>query len=266
MLFGKYASRQSEAAFQSLWARLDHVWAPCITPPSGNSFWDLAGRNNHGTSSGLVGTDWDRAFGFNSLNYDGTDNYTSMARRVFAGRATFSVMMWIRMTSTADRMEFGEGDNANARFSVGFSDGNVHIINSPTGPIQNFCFSSWTSIGTSSLICAVFVYDSIQATRAERAAIYLQGAARTLSYSGTGSMDGAVPTWTSPTQIGRRPTNDNYSNGRLLTCAVWGRALRPFEASQLHKIGPAGLFKPKPRASFGTSGNRRRRLLVGAQC
>jgi hypothetical protein len=268
MLFGKYASNKSDAAFPSLWTALDHAWSPCITSPSGNSLWDLVGRNNHGTNSGLVGTDWDRAFGFNSLNYDGTDNFTAMPRRVFAGRSVFSVMMWVKMAATSDKMEIGEADNANARFAVAFSDGNVSIVNSPTSPIQNFCFASWVPLGTSSLICAVYVYDSVKSTRAERAAIYLQGVPQTLSYSGVGSMTGAVPTFASQTQLGRRATGDNYSKGQLLSCAVWSRALKPAEASLAHKIGPAGLFKAKPRSYFGAASfqsywARRQSLIIG---
>ncbi len=74
MLFGKYASRRSEARYPSLWDGLVGAWCPSIQSPSGTRLYDLSGRNSHGVFTGLTPAAWTKISGNTITTTQGAAN------------------------------------------------------------------------------------------------------------------------------------------------------------------------------------------------
>ncbi len=59
MLFGRFASRRSEARYPTLWDGLIGAWCPSVQNPSGITLLDLSGYGRNGTLTNMdAPTDW----------------------------------------------------------------------------------------------------------------------------------------------------------------------------------------------------------------
>lgn len=99
MLWGRYASRRSEARFPTLWDGRVFSVCPSIQGPSGLRLWDTSGRSNHGTLTNMdAATDWVRSGGEYALDFDGTNDQVSFP--AIAPALGFCLSMWFRAVNT----------------------------------------------------------------------------------------------------------------------------------------------------------------------
>ena len=103
MLFGKYASRKSEARYPSLWDGLVGAWCPSLQSPSGVNLYDLSGRNRHGVLTNMDSVAWVRESGSYTLRFDGVNDHvaTGAALSRFMSSTTGSISIWVKPTGTA---------------------------------------------------------------------------------------------------------------------------------------------------------------------
>lgn len=126
MLFGKYASRKSEARYPELWDGIRHVYCPAIQSPSSLRVFDFGGKNLHGTvTTRTADRAWTRGTRGNSLLFAGanTGEPTSTQGRVVLTMDLaidrIGVSCWLRPTSLSFRGICTSGpDQSNPRFGI----------------------------------------------------------------------------------------------------------------------------------------------------
>lgn len=80
MLFGKYASRKSEAKYPSLRDGLLEAWCPAIQPPAGTNVYGIGtGRARATLQNVTLSSCWRRSGGVACVVTDGTDDYASLS-------------------------------------------------------------------------------------------------------------------------------------------------------------------------------------------
>jgi hypothetical protein len=102
MLFGKYASRKSEAKHPDAWNGLILSACPSITGPTGTKLYDLSGRHQVGTfgASFAPATDWARSAGQYHISMGSSKlcNFGSAVPTITGGK--ISVGCWFRFSTT----------------------------------------------------------------------------------------------------------------------------------------------------------------------
>jgi hypothetical protein len=94
MLFGKYASRKSEARYPSLWNGLEAYYTSTVYGPTGTTVFDLSGRNVPLSVSGATAaTAWGNPLSRNSWQFNAVN---SLTRTISTTRLAngFSVSVW----------------------------------------------------------------------------------------------------------------------------------------------------------------------------
>lgn len=99
MLFGKYASKKSEAKYPSLHDQLAVAWCPAIQSPSGLTMYSHIGRANATLAGVDTATCWGRTNGKNALITDGVNDYASI-RVPLSLPFTFTISGVFRSTGT----------------------------------------------------------------------------------------------------------------------------------------------------------------------
>ena len=107
---------------------------------------------------------------------------------------------------------------------------------------------------------AVWVYDGGGAANADRAKIYIDNTAATLSFTGT--IPTSLQNNTADLVVGRWPGLDRYWTGYLDECAVWSRALSSGDVSDLYN-GGSGIAYAGLGSGGGATPNRLLLLGVG---
>lgn len=124
MHFGRFASRKSEAKYPSLWDGLVGAWCPSVQNPSGNTLYDLSGRNNHGTLTNMdPANDWVRGNGYGAIDLDGTNDHISIPgfQQIFGPNIGLSAWFLNRGNYTSYSALIDAGTSPSTRqFSVFF--------------------------------------------------------------------------------------------------------------------------------------------------
>ena len=216
MLFGKYASQKAEARYPHLWDGLVGAWCPTIQSPSGNTLYDLSGRNRHGTLTNMdPAGDWIR----NGLDFDGSNDYVdcgTIAGMQFSNTSNFSIACrFLARSTTAERGLITRVNSSDQGWAFTISSGVLR-------------FPAWNA-GITASISSNTVYHACVINRAGTREIYLDGR---LAVSGT---TGTITANTINTVIGRYYGNfaGFCHDGWIDEPAVWSRALSAWEVRLL---------------------------------
>ncbi len=94
------ARRRDQSKHPQLWDGLAGAWYPGAGP-SGNTLYDLSGRDNHGTLTNMdAATDWVVNRGQMVLDFDGTNDYINVpsALSSLSGKTT-TLSLWVKLRS-----------------------------------------------------------------------------------------------------------------------------------------------------------------------
>jgi hypothetical protein len=247
-----------ESAHPDLWDGVVGYWAPCLGP-TGTRLHDVSRYNNWGTLTNMdAATDWVIDGGQYALDFDGTDDHAVAGNWPnIPQNGTMTIAAWVYVTSTTGYrtvLTKRVGGTTAVNYELSFDTGNTRF-----GLYSGVGFTpSTTNMGTNvwgHVVCAV---DGAGAK------YYLNGAA-----DGT-STDKVGATNTAALNIARI---DNIAAqqfpGRMSDVIIWNRTLTPNDARRLYQLGRGGMLERRRRRrvySVQDTGNRRRRIICGAEC
>lgn len=242
MHFGRYASRKSEAKYTSLWDGLVGAWCPSVQNPSGNTLYDLSGRNNHGTLTNMdPATDWVRDGGRGALDFDINDDAISIPFRTPAMNA-ISISFWANIR-TGGAGGFG-------RFLTR-SDSSIFSAAGSTAQIE-FAINSNKLTGNIAMPLNQWVHYSF---------VFLSGSQRTIYRNSViiaqDVLSSTIAASTVPLFIANRSDFTRGRDGRMDDILIHDRAISHAEIRIL--ASQRGIaFTPKRRSIFRQLTNRLR--------
>ena len=256
MLWGRYASRASEARYPQLWQGRVFGVCPSVQGPAGLNVYDLSGRGRHATLSGMdAPTDWVRSTGQFALDMDGVNDYALIGTHEALNSVTQYVSAWIRPTAVASDYTVYSMSNTPAtiyrglwvtsgslRWAWGSSAGNYRLYTTAAATIVA---NRWQHVAAGH-------------TDTGAPVIWIDGVVRTSTLSSSGV--NSLPTL-QQSDIGRLG-NNFYFQGQIDDVAVFNRPLTNGEARLLAtRRGIA--YEARRDIVFGSTANRRRRILTG---
>ena len=149
MLWGRYASRRSEARFPTLWDGRIFSVCPSIQGPSATAY-DTSGRGLHATRLTGTATKWTRSIGKTVLDYDTT--YYSRVGSDLGRGTTISFAAWMFVRSTLRRSFASSGPTlASPRLLIGFNAAQKIelFLGSYTTSTGSISLNQWVHIGIS---------------------------------------------------------------------------------------------------------------------
>lgn len=251
MLFGRYASQKSEAKYPDLWDGLRHIWCPQIQSPSGLTVYDFGRRNLHGTLTlRAANVAWTRGSLGNSMLFAGsnTNETTSTQGRIIVpqdiavDRTGFS--FWIQPSSLSKRGICGSGPlQTNPRFAITLLT---------TGQLEVFRGANTTStaVVTAGAWHHCFVWNDGSNTSYWINGRFSNSAAQTITQLLQAQFFIGSNFW-------------GAFDGQIAEFAVYDR-LPSVRSIRRLASAPGVTFAAKRDVNYGSSGNRRRRLLIGA--
>jgi hypothetical protein len=271
-MFRRFATRRHEARFPTLWEGVAVALCPSITGPTGDTLYDLSGRNRNGTLTGMdAATDWTRHTGAYALDLDGSNDQIAIADPAGIPSYAMSFSIWLRTTTDSAFQLFSITAPSTAKV------GTIWLGNAVTGTMSNEIITLETSIGSSTIrgytsadrtffngfwrhVCCVFNGTS--------SVMYVDGVRRTTTVGGGQTDNGRF--WdTSATATKCRIGSVDYGSGDSYfapmtwdDARVYNRPLDDGEA-RLLSIRRGIAYEPRRDILFGSTANRRRRLLTG---
>jgi hypothetical protein len=245
MLFGKYASRKSEAKFGSLWDAKPHVAiCPAIQSPSGLNTYDFSRCNRHGEIRGSTpDVAWNRTVGINRVGFNNAIGQRIAFQQISLDDFTLSMWVYINSIPASGSVLFD--DNNTAGSYAFYFDASAIYFRVPAGFVsQTFTMPTgrWIHVAAIRRGSALNAYVE----RRLVASLILSG---TFTLSSFGGVD------------------DNFAtfslNGSIAEAAVYSL---PLSVQDVQKMGCqiGAMFLPKRAVNYGSAVNRRRRLLLGA--
>ena len=241
MLWGRFASRASEARYPQLWQGLSAAWCPTASGPTGLRLYDLTGYANAGTLTNLTP---DNAWSRSGIAFSGLTNYIALPSGPSLQLGTsWSITSVVTITSFQNFAQI-----------VVFGGNGITLYS------NNLCIlvndnvvrgSSTTAFGN--------IRTTVTVTKeGTNYAVWLNGIDKTSTLSDTGYGLGSTYAF-----------NVGYSNtkwtGTLHAAYVHKRKLSGGEIRLLATDNLAPI-RSRNTVMFGTSGNRRRRILCGGNC
>lgn len=246
-----FAPRDGRPLYPELWRGCVGAWAPCLGP-TGLALRDWSGFGNHGTLTGMAaGTAW-RADQKPTLNFDGTDDFVSCGSTV-PQPAQLSLSFWFKPTGTITAFDALIGRATTDAWANGFG---AFFQTSTTIRFYSGLYSS--NFATSGAIIAND-WNHVVGIHGPTLRIVLNGVEGT---AGTPSFIAAAASF----EIGRLASNMYNINGNMDDVRLYNRVLSSTEIKLLQsRRGIAYEIAPRHRSSVQViTGNRRRRLLIGA--
>ena len=258
-----------ESAHPDLWDGVVGYWAPCLGP-TGTRLHDVSRYNNWGTLTNMdAATDWVINGGQYALDFDAVDDYVTASSLsdfatdcawsawgyVYAGDTGFDVML-LRTTTV-----FGGSARNGVSLIMrdGFSGASDNVAAEITIGTTRYRAASNSGISRETWTMVTGV------RRAGTLYLYVNGVRQTATalYSGTITNEaatsfGKVPDYT-PTAC--RSRGDDW--------IVWNRGLTDNEVARLYNLGRGGMLERRRRRRVYVNqdtGNRRRRIICGAEC
>ena len=239
------------------------AWCPSLGP-SGYTLLDRSGRGNHGTLTNMDAGAWVGSNGW-ALSFDGTNDYVVIPTRQFyvLRNTNKTVAAWVK-TSTP-------GTNYRTVFSV---DQTFALT------IKNSVLITYDWAAASDRSSGVNVANgqwrhlavAIRSGVTGGSQLYVDGqaAGAAFLYSdqvGNATNDASVMTALTSANVPVPAPNAEYVNGQLDDVRLYSRCLTAAEIAILATRRGIGLTQRAQRRVFRTAqGNRRRRLICGAEC
>ena len=260
MLWGRFASRASEARYPQLWQGRVFGVCPSVQGPAGLNVYDLAGNRRHGTLTNMdAPTDWVRSQGLYSLDFDGTNDYVGGFRNIQVA-AGLTISAWFKAGSTSKvrhSIYFGSTDQSPDIYA------HIEQVSGTTYAPNLYLSNGYVGVGTS------FTLD----TAWHHYVWTLSADATTVRYYQDGKSLGSVANARTVTQdnlsgsIGGTPesvltTIGFTALGQIDDVARYSRELTAGEIRLL--ATRRGIAYEARRDIFGAvTANRRRRILTG---
>ena len=229
------------------------AWCPSLGP-SGYTLLDRSGRGNHGSLVNMdAGSDWVGSPGGWVLDYDGTDDYVT-ARATLTG--AFTISIWANRRSVGLNTRVMWGNTANTTYAA---TAKPTSLGTRSDSISEISFLGFTFSNN------ILFHVLLSRDGANNMRVWKDGVE---SSSGAVSVTGAYTLGS----IGTYSTAPSYGwDGTIGDIAAWNRAFSVPEVAALYQRGPGGLGRlltqRAQRRVFRTAqGNRRRRLICGAEC
>lgn len=239
-----------ESAHPDLWDGVVGYWSPCLGP-TGTRLFDVSRYNNWGTLTNMdPPTDWVIDGGQYALDFDGTNDYVQTGS-VFSVANAVTLSAWIYRNNNGNHVFFDKGNTIN-NFIL-FAQSGLRLRGASATEIAG----TYSTTGRWS-----HVVGTISGTTGT---VYAEGV-----QLATGTVS-AVGNTADVLTLGRYSTGGGnyYLNGRMSDAAIWNRALTANEIRRLYQLGRGGMLERRRRRrvySVQDTGNRRRRIICGAEC
>ena len=258
-----------ESAHPDLWDGVVGYWAPCLGP-TGTRLHDVSRYNNWGTLTNMdPPTDWVIDSGQYGLDFDATNDYVDIGTRQYLSSGTpATVAWWERITSS------GAGYYSRFRLATGARDMcvlrtdqtnylGISTFNVSTGASKQFAGAP--SVASSVSIWrhfALIMRAGPDATANADWSLVVDGVEYAATAAGVGTVTNAN------NRIGWDGA-DNGANCQIAELMIYSRVLGVNECRRLYQLGRGGMLERRRRRrvySVQDTGNRRRRIICGAEC
>lgn len=240
MLWGRYASRGSEARYPQLWQGRVFGVCPSVQGPAGLNVYDLSGGGKHATLNNMdPPTDWVRALGRYVLDMDGSNDFVQFPATTASTQQTVAMHVSLRTANII----VGGGinfyalyvDSLNASGSIYYNSGGFVSV------VHGGLSSQWAHLAVvRNGVSVTFFKNGIQI-----------GNTQTLPTNTAQSL-----------QYIAREGGGFYSSMQWDDLAIYNRALTAGEIRLLAtRRGIA--YEARRDIVFGSTANRRRRILTG---
>ncbi|MFO0203011.1 MAG: LamG domain-containing protein [Alphaproteobacteria bacterium] len=269
-----------ESAYPELWDGVVGAWCPSLGP-TGLRLHDHSRRNNWGTLTNMdAATDWVVSGGQYALDFDGTNDYVSVAHsQTFASGTQLTASAWVKRNAAG---VYAELVNKFTGTGIGNSDQDGwlfrwHADNKLVFTVANsgsYGQYSATNANTSTAwnhVAAVHEFGTTAKT-----AIYLNGVAVAASWTTGGTQVPDSDATIYPIIIGAQryaAASYNLLAGQIDDVAVFNRILTPGEVLRLYLLGRGGIYERRRRtlrrvgveqgAAFRAYWARRQNQIIG---
>jgi hypothetical protein len=256
-----------ESTVPRLWDGVVGAWCPSLGP-TGSRLHDFSRFNNWGTLTNMdAATDWVISSSEYGLDFDGSNDGVLIGTNERLNPANYCVSLWF----TPNVVTAGQ-KSIYSQINAAGSSGKAIRRNAAslefTVAAGNSVFRVWTSNATftATLTHGVISWDSSGTPR-----MWINGvesAVTLAATSGTTPAPAAQPLYIGcDGAFGQTDPNYNFA-GVVFSVLHWNRLLTPNEVSELYLLGRGGMFQRRRvrRAYVVETGNRRRRLICGAEC
>jgi hypothetical protein len=241
------------------------AWCPSLGP-SGYTLLDRSVRSNHGTLTNMdAGSDWVMRNGRPALDLDGSDDYVDAGTKTLPITSAVTLSMWANfsaMTASTFYTFFSFGGYIANGF-VFQRSGDLNILRFAWNGDNFFNGPAFSTANSLTHLCVTAVGQSI---------IFYVDSVATTGARGNGVANFAA-SGAQAINIGRRADSaTQYIAGAVFEVAVWPLVLTSTQVRQLFVLGAGGLGRllTPQRRSYAfrvpAAGNRRRRIICGAEC
>jgi hypothetical protein len=235
------------------------AWCPSLGP-SGYTLLDRSGRSRHASLDNFSGNPWSAVAGGWSVQFAGSSaNRAVCGSAILSGTGDFTITAWVNPTTiSGTALDLHAAGNYGSGNTTGVQIGGYNSL------AFGYCSSGASLFSTSSVSAGVWFYVGFIRSGGV-CTLYLNGKAEA-----TGTRAGSIGTgrnWS----IGA-PADTNAGHGSSIDDqGTWSRAITAPEMWQLYQLGRGGLGRlltqrAQRRVFRAAQGNRRRRLICGAEC
>lgn len=249
-----FAPRDGQPLYPELRNGCVGEWVPCLGP-TGSTLRDWSGYGNHSTDVSV--SQWGVSDGRHRTGFTGSESYTIPHAAQLLPSTALSVMVFARVNSLTGN-PFLIDKNFNSSFFMQLY-GTNQIEFGAVFSAGGYVDSGTNAYSLSTPQCFIGTFNSVQDT----IRIYINGIQKAVSTSATAAM----PSGTGAIRIGRQQSvAQGFLNGSIYEIRIYSRELSQKEAALLSlRPGISQELAPRRRSSVQVvTGNRRRRLLVGA--
>ena len=245
------------------------AWCPSLGP-SGYTLLDRSGKGNHGTLTNMDAGAWKGSPGGWALDFDGTNDYIPLTARNWLSLVSpsqlITISVWVLFRSTARQSLFADWDNTGNAESLRFEMSGYNMTSGCVGG-NIFRIGGNTPIQTPSTVSLNQWHHFVVQRTPSGERLFWNG-----PLVASNSLAASAATSTNPATIGRGGSYAAfYCNALVGDIGLWSRDITETEAMTIYNLGRSGLGRlltqRAQRRVFKTAqGNRRRRLICGAEC
>jgi hypothetical protein len=256
-----------ESAHPDLWDGVVGYWSPCLGP-TGTRLHDVSRFGNWGTLTNMdAATDWAIDGGQYALDFDGSNDTVRVESASPLERPFLTVAAWINPAAFPNAYNTVICKNeAINRYCT--------ILAKSNGKMAYYVYASNAVFidGSGSTTLSVHTWYFVAMSYSE--ATGLRTYVNTTS-QGTAAANGAQTTGSTFIQIGSHDqalaggTSGRYFSGKIDNVCCWNRILTDAELRRVYELGRGGMLERRRRRrvySVQDTGNRRRRIICGAEC